>query len=108
MLFRSPFHTMVQIRPETVAVIGLEAARQAAFSDFLRRAGYSVICCKDEDEARVALGGEPPDLVVTRLSAAGTVEEQLLEARSLQRFARLDPKLIDRICPVYVPVGLRT
>ena len=26
----------------------------------------------------------------------------------LQRFARLDPKLIDRICPVYVPVGLRT
>lgn len=61
---------MPYLRSETVAVIGLEEARQAAFSDLLQREGYTVICCKDEHEARAALGGEPPDLIVTRLSSA--------------------------------------
>ena len=53
----SPSYTMAQLRPETVAIIGLDAARQAEVSDLLRREGYTVICCEDEDEARAALGG---------------------------------------------------
>ena len=64
---------MGQPRVETVAVIGLEEARQAAFSDLLQRGGYTVIHCRDEDEARAVLGGEPPDLIVTGVSAAPRV-----------------------------------
>jgi CheY-like chemotaxis protein len=80
---------MVQALLETVAVIGLEAARQEAFSDFLRREGFTVIFCKDADEAQAVLGGEPPDLIVTRISVADAADEQLLEARTPVSIGRM-------------------